>query len=373
MDKYNISAFILIMQSGLIENNKQEVAGRLLLDSIAMGEDIDVSKDMISNLVKQKNEVHNKIKKASARPEVITNAIHYFEDVVVPDLNPHLTDDICEEIIKLLTDDPSVSDKKCGELTSFYQDGKTSEFLARSFLYAISRPNKKAGIVAEVDDVPLLLEVNNKCPLCQKPLVTSIKDQSIRKYKISEIDPEKGKTSINKIALCISCSLDHQADDVKFAEGLFDIKEESVKHINFQETMDNVSLEFEIRDVIFELVNISSNTEQGEFKLDVMRLDEKILPENIFLLNNLRNDVLKYYRFIEDLLSRVGIYEDVSLDIRKAYNKIQKVYPDQNDVVYYLSDWIFNKTNLSKPAHRRACDIIVAFFVQNCEVFDAII
>jgi len=372
MTEYNISSFIRLMRGALIENNTQEHAARFLLDAIDVNEYMDLSSTMITHLVKQNREVPDAIKKASAKREVIANAIHYFEDVVMPDLNPHLKDDLFWAMITLLKTDSSVSTSKADELSSLYYEKKSGEFLARSFLYAVSKQNKQVGTVAEVDDVPLLLEVHNKCPLCHDPLVKSIKEQSIRKYQITKIDAEKGRVSHNKIALCVSCALEHQVTRVEIAEELADVKEEALKYSHFQEKMAKVSLEFEIRDVILELVNRVSHIEQATFKLDVMKLDEKILPENVFLLSNLKADVLKYYRFIENMLSKANIYEDVALDMRKAYQQIQKVYPAQDDVAYYLSDWIFSKTNLFKPAHRRACDIIVAFFVQNCEVFDAI-
>jgi len=372
MAEYNISSFIRLMRSSLIENNTQEATARFLLDAIAVDDYIDLSSTMITHLVKQNREVPDAIKKASAKHEVIANAIHYFEDVVVSDLNPHLKDDLCSAMITLFETDSSVSKSKADELSSLYHQNKIGEFLARSFLYAISRQNKQVGAVAEVDDVPLLLEVHNRCPLCLEPLVKSVKEQSIRKYQITEIDATKGSVSHNKIALCVSCALEQQAAGVEIAEELSDMKEESLKYRHFQEKMAKVSLEFEIRDVIFELVKIDAQTEEETFRLDVMKLEEKILPKNAFLLSNLKDDVLKYYRFIEEMLSKANIYQDVALDIRKAYQQIQKVYPAQDDVAYYLSDWIFSKTNLFKPAHRRACDIIVAFFVQNCEVFDAI-
>jgi len=373
MSSYNISSFISLLRSGLIENNTQEATGRLLLDSVMTDEYIDIATTMITHLVKQNREVPDTIKKASARPEVITNAIHYFEDVVVPDLNPHLIDDICSKNINQLKSDSSVPQAKFDELASLYHKGEIGEFLAKSFLYAISRPNKKIESSAKVEDVALLLEVDNRCPRCNQPLTKEIKGQSIRKYEITEIDPKKGSTSYhNKIALCANCSAEHQTFDVEFSEELFDLKEEYVKHADFKREMDHVSLEEEIRDVLFKIVDISFDIKQADFKLNVVKIDKKIQAENTFLLNNLKDHVLRYYFFIEDLLSRANIFEDTALDIRKASRKIEKIYPDQNDVVYYLSDWIFKKTNLTKPAHRRASDIIVAFFVQNCEVFHEI-
>jgi len=92
MTEFNISTFLQLMQNNLVENNTQLAAGILLLESIVIdGEKFMIDGKMITNLVKRKNNVLEIIKKASARPEVITNAIHYFEDVVLPDLNPHLS------------------------------------------------------------------------------------------------------------------------------------------------------------------------------------------------------------------------------------------------------------------------------------------
>jgi len=316
MGKYDISAFIPIMQSGLIENNKQEAAGRFLIDSIAIGEGIDVSKDMISNLMKQKNEVHSKIKKASARPEVITNAIHYFEDVVLPDLNPHLTDDICGEIIKLLTDDPSVSDKKHAELTSFYQNGKISEFLARSFLYAVSRPNKKVKVSAEVKNDHLNTEF---------------------------------------------------AEYHEFPE----VKEQSTSSHGYgiKDVLKKVGLEREIKDVIVALDTVRDVGELEELSLNSLRIDQKILPENTLLLNKLTTNVLQYYYFIRDALSETNNFECIALDIRKAFLKLEKTCQSQDEIIDELTIWIWEQTGRKSKI---ACEIVVSFFVQNCEVFNEI-
>lgn len=65
MSDFNISEFIKIMQEGLAENNTQEFAGRLLLESVTQQEGVcvDVNSKMISNIVNQKSEVPYAIKK----------------------------------------------------------------------------------------------------------------------------------------------------------------------------------------------------------------------------------------------------------------------------------------------------------------------
>lgn len=48
--------------------------------------------------------------------------------------------------------------------------------------------------------------------------------------------------------------------------------------------------------------------------------------------------------------------------------KLEKSGMSQSDVIENLSDWIRNRTNLGTDS-RSACNAVVAFFTQNCEVF----
>ena len=283
------------MQRGLIENGKQEAAGRLLLDSIAIDEEIDVSKDMISNLVKQKKEVHNKIKKTSAKSEITEVVIRYFKDEVVTDLNPHLTDDICTEMTKLLNEDTSVSDKKRKELIALYQEGLIGEFLAKCFLYAVNRPNKQIG-TPEVE---------------------------------KQIDGSYG----------------------------------------FKDVLKRVPLEKEIKEVIIALDTVRNVGELEALSLNALRIDQKILPENVLLLNKLKTNVLHYFYFVRNSLSQTDNFECIALDIRKAFLKLEKTGHLQDEIIDHLTMWIWEQTGRKSKI---ACEIIVAFFVQNCEVFNEI-
>lgn len=48
--------------------------------------------------------------------------------------------------------------------------------------------------------------------------------------------------------------------------------------------------------------------------------------------------------------------------------KLEKGGMKQGDVIEYLAEWIRNKTNLGTDS-KTACQAVVAFFIQNCEVF----
>lgn len=387
MTEYTISAFIQIMQSGFIEHNKKEAAGRLLLEAITVNEFIDFSATTITRLINREREVQDAIKKASARPEVIANAINYFKDVVVPDLNPHLQDDTFSNLIKLLEKDVTVPNKKYKELAAYYSANKIGEFLARSFLYAVSRQNKSSEQGVEVDDLPLLYEVNHNCALCNTSLLKSKNKRTLQKYSITKIYPDnlsdedkelfqnkrqpakKLDSYNNKIALCPNCS-DMYTFDVELSDyvELFDIKEEYATKRRLQQELNNLPLEDEIEDVIHALGNIKQLDELEKFNLDVLKVNQKIRPENVILLDILKSYILKYYRFIENCFSEIGNFESIAIDIRKAFIKLEKVYKNQNEIIDGLIEWMLQLTGLPKEK-RRACEIIIAFFVQNCEVF----
>jgi hypothetical protein len=351
---------------------------------------------MISNLVKQKSDVHNKIKKASARPEVIEAAIEYFEAEVVTDLNRNLEDDVCTEIINALNADSTVPDKKREELTSLYHEGKIGEFLAMSFIYAIGKTNKQTkkkkadpGMpsLPGIDDIFFLSEVNNKCPICHNWLVKTIKGRTSQKYAIVKIYPDdltsqkaqlfqearrlakKQDSNDNKIALCRNCAQDYLLDtELEEYMTLFDIKQQFAQSYRIQQELNDMVLEDDIKEVIHALGSIDHVDRLQELSLEVIQIKKKIRPENAILLDDLIRDALTYYRFVEDNFSQINVFNLIASEIQATFYKIEKNVPEQVDVVNKLTEWILKKTKMADKYYR-ACGIIVAFFVQNCEVF----
>lgn len=89
-----LSTFIQIMQSGFVRNDKQEAAGRFLLESVSLQEDANCTTDLnskkISRLVSRKDPVPDDIKQASLDSKVADKVYEYFKKEVLADLNPNL-------------------------------------------------------------------------------------------------------------------------------------------------------------------------------------------------------------------------------------------------------------------------------------------
>src|SRR5690625_7568477 len=118
---------------------------------------------MVTKLVKRNNEIHDAIKMASSKHEVIDETINYYETVIIPKLNPHTKEDTFSEILKILENDSTVSEHKYNELKAFYLNEKTSVFLAHCLLYAINKTNKVLSHIPIADDYHLINKVNNHC------------------------------------------------------------------------------------------------------------------------------------------------------------------------------------------------------------------
>ena len=394
MNELNISAYIKIMQIGFMAHDKQEAAAKFILNSINgqiyvinHGYQEDFGSKKISLIVNRKAPVPDGIKKASAIGEVIDATIGYFNKEVVADLNPHVKDDVLDKLSKLIEIDKTISDAKRKSLLGFYQSGDEGKFLGETFLYSINKPNKKEDNVVEVDDAPLLAEANYECPLCHDKLLETVKGKPIKRYVITQIFPEDisedQKNEFNSvykkphnldspdnlIALCERCSEEYLlAPTIDEYKKIHETKSMISRNYKARISANNVELEENIRVVLNALINIKRTDPLVVLEYDALRIEEKI-PNNYILKDETINSVLHYYRYIESVFSESDAdFDEIASEVKVCSQKFEKSGMSQDEVVFNLAEWIRNKTKLEEKS-RRACGIVVAFFIQNCEVF----
>ena len=193
MNELVLSSYIQIMQDGLVEHGTQESAGRFILDSIASQEKAEIRTNFdakkISRLVSRKDPVPDDIKEASLNSKVASNVEDYYRNEVVEDLNPYTKDDILQKLMTLITHDVSISKSKKDEFKRLFAQKDDAKFLSNAFLYSLHRNNRFSDNKIEYQDIPLLEEVNYKCPLTRMPLVENIKGQPRKCYEITQIYP----------------------------------------------------------------------------------------------------------------------------------------------------------------------------------------
>lgn len=396
MDELNISAYIQIVQPAFMEHDKQESAGVFLFDSINLQElavrrgfwtpNIDAKK--ISRLVSRQAPVPDEMKQASLVTEIAAGVVVYFEKTVVKDLNPFTKDDALEKLAKLIEIDSAISSKKKKSLLAFYEKDDTGKFLAETFLYVLSRPNKVVDDWVGYEDAPLLSETNYECPLCHNGLVEYVKDKPIKRYSITHVFPEDLSPELsvdfnavhkrpavldspsNNIALCDRCAESYLlAPTVEEYGSLYEIKQQLSNNYKARIAANKIELEESIRSILAALIDINETTALEELEYDALHLDEKFAPENFILKNETKTHVLHYYRYIEAVFSESGAdFDTIASEIKMCSKLYENAGLSQEEVIVKLADWIRKRANMGENA-KLPCNIVVSFFIQNCEVF----
>lgn len=397
MNELNMSSFIQTMQPGLMTHDGQEAAGVFLLSAINDQEYVglhgyrtdSLGSKKISRIVSRDDHVPDGIKQASQLPNVIEDTVKYFREVVMPDMNPHLREESIDRVVKLIGVDPTIPDSKKTSLLALHTGGDDARFLAEVFLYAANRPNKKrADDIVEYEDAPLLAEANYECPLCHKKLVETVKNQPIKKYRITQIFPDsldedtvalfdaaykapsRLDTPENLIALDEECSDRYLlSPTVEEYKKLRETKEILTRNFAAKAVVNTIQLEEDIRTVLDALSTIRSESELVQLEYDALRIDEKFKPENFILKTETQIQVVMYYRYIEKVFSESEVdFDLIATEIRLSSKKLENSGMSQAEIIAALSEWIRNKAGLG-PDGQFACNIVVSFFIQNCEVF----
>lgn len=223
----------------------------------------------------------------------------------------------------------------------------------------------------------LLDDCKHTCsmPLCGKHLqTTDTQNRSVADYEILLIDESKGLKYDNLVAVCHDCfqkyALNHTKKEATVIKATKKLQSDAR---STRQTLDDIAINKGI-ELVIENLSKAKPLELRKLSYDPVSIAEKI-DENscFFLVNDIKNNVAKYYRYIESTmqsLSLKNVYSDelIRAQIKESYKQLseKKLTPEQ---IY---------SELSKRIQRitkqdiRFCNIVVSYFVQSCEVFHAI-
>jgi len=285
-----------------------------------------------------------------------------------------------------------------------------AEFLSSVFLYAIKQTNKIANtsadtefsteltpiISARQDSIPesdlyLLMEAGSVCQSCGKTLVNIKNGHSLAGYAITEIVPtivsEEVREELgdlldslpalpndNRIALCLDCSNRHMRHTTREeCLVLKQTKEKLRRDFDAATMLDKMYLEEQIEAVLRKIPVESADGITETLEYTALRVRDKI-QSNVPLIIKTEGFVVQYYRFIKTVfaqMEREGAidFDSVASDVKRSFKKLETNGYSQEEIYAHLVDWFMKKTNTKS---KMPCEIIVAFFVQNCEVFHAL-
>lgn len=244
---------------------------------------------------------------------------------------------------------------------------------------------------SETEQIALVSQVNRHCPLCGVKLFRNKNGEEYKFYEVAHIYPhsptpkelvvlesvtvpEKIDDEKNYIALCPNCHTEY--DKGKTLEEYNRLR--SVKDgLIAKEIQYDLQYEYKLKEDINSIVaklESACTKKDGLVPLsyDPKKVDKK-LKDSIspFQLRNIKALVTQYYRLIAksfaEIEKRTGNAKIIASNIRTYYLE-QKRLPIDNQKIYNnMVDWVLHNT---KTDNRDAAAVIVAYFIQHCEVFE---
>jgi len=245
------------------------------------------------------------------------------------------------------------------------------------------KPTENMGLV-------LFDEVSGICPKCTKPLMKKGKGQMTKLFEVAHIYPHSPRSheiellkdeellndnvdhEDNLIALCRDC---HKIfDNPRTIEGyreMISIKKELQRLTNLKNSWFSNSIDIEINEIITSLASFTGEASE-ELSLEALKVDAKSDETlNGLVKLKIKNNVKYFYSEIKykfaELDKSVPYTSDaIYSQIKTYYVKLKKDGLDQTQIFSALTDWLNNSTNYKNT---EASEILVSFFVQNCEVY----
>lgn len=250
---------------------------------------------------------------------------------------------------------------------------------------------KERASVTDSDIRPYLREVNFHCPLCGKDLQRkSQKKRSVKLFEIAHIYPnsptveqylelkglerlgDNSESFDNKIALCKDC---HSTQDYHTTKEdylkLLNKKKEYLEICALSELTSSLGLEESIEKVIDLIVNIE-DSEIRQLKYNVVSIDKKFTTGERLLEAKVRGYVVEYYILIREKFkehANVFNFDRLSRKIRGCFEDLNEETKSKINIFNSLVDWL-NEQTLNKS--REACEAIISFYIQECDVFNEI-
>lgn len=132
------------------------------------------------------------------------------------------------------------------------------------------------------------------------------------------------------------------------------------------------SIEDEVKIVLDKLAQDKRSDIKKELKYTPTSFKNKIEEDNHELIDKVEYNVIYYYVIRDYFAELEGVndsnFDKVAKHIRKQYEGLKKAGLSQDSIHDNMTDMIVKKTSAS----RATCEKIVAFFIQDCEVYDEI-
>lgn len=310
-----------------------------------------------------------------------------FAKSIVYNLSPEMFIESLESrpavVLKLLAEDykgydsTATSDNIAGKLADCFIDilRRTAGIVPQSELERQRIAQQARELKSRYGEY-LREEAGNVCafPGCSRLLSTSRDGATAPVYEVGVVDKEKEANFDNLLAFCPMCQATYSLDNnKKLCKELVGVKKILVARNQSMRLLDGMPLEKEIVGVMSKIKKLKEK-DLLDPSLDPKDIREKLNPDdNLVLFKTVKDYVDTYYVTLKEIIINADKrgeidYDEVQDQMKAIYKRLKKAKKSNLEIFNEISEKV-HKVSLQEDIY---CQIVVAYFIAKCEVFDAI-
>lgn len=253
------------------------------------------------------------------------------------------------------------------ETTTEYIQSFEDQKMDISFITTYSNLSMETAYEIAIDarSLVLLSETGGKCQKCGRVLGIKKEGNDVNFAKVVRL------SETDEVVLCVECEREIQnaSEEVKLA--LLSEKHDLEVLMAARDATSRYTIEKQIEQVLRE-VDLMDVTDDTQLKIEPVKVENKITEKR--LKERVLFDVRRLYQGVNDALDRLAGENKLNVDkfaksVKRMYEDASESHISQSAIYNLLVETLFEKTGRK---YREACEIIISYFVQRCEVFDEI-
>ncbi|WP_067839132.1 ABC-three component system protein [Amphibacillus sediminis] len=253
------------------------------------------------------------------------------------------------------------------ETTAEYIQSFEDQKMDISFITTYSNLSMETAYEIAIDarSLVLLAETGGKCQKCGRVLGIKKEGNDVNYAKVVRL------SETDEVVLCVECEREIQnaSEEVKLA--LLSEKHDLEVLMAARDATSRYTIEKQIEQVLRE-VDLMDVTDDTQLKIEPVKVENKITEKR--LKERVLFDVRRLYQGVNDALDRLAGENKLNVDkfaksVKRMYEDASESHISQSAIYNLLVETLFEKTGRK---YREACEIIISYFVQRCEVFDEI-
>ena len=172
--------------------------------------------------------------------------------------------------------------------------------------------------------------------------------------------------------LCHNCHTTYDKGKTEASyQQMLELKRRLANELKAKKVISKETIEEDITKAIDALMSIDENELEKAGKLEYKALEvaKKVTRDNILRME-IEDRVTRYFNYIRQVFKNLDPsgykFELICTNVKKIYLMLKCQRLSQHEIYEKLSDWFLTKTQ----SNQSVCEIMTAFFVQNCDVYE---